>query len=259
MGCCVCDCDRACCECTCERRPASAVMDGLRTRAQKVAALLGAGYNRFEIVQRLGISDQFVQRGMAQGGHSEAQLNQDSHCVCACKRPPMTEVSDGLPSIAAKIRALYQAGYSRTTIAEHLGIRPQHARNVLVEDGIEEVQLVCVCPQERHLPSAEPLPVLVRTAIGPGGRVTIPAAYRKALEVEEGDYVVMKMDGEDLRVSNDAKELQRMREVLNRYVPEGVSLVDELIADRRREAAAEEAEVAAIKARQARAANTASE
>ena len=85
------------------------------------------------------------------------------------------------------------------------------------------------------------LPVLVRTAIGPGGRVVIPAAYRKALEVEEGDYIVMQMDGEELRVVNDEKEFERARAVLAKYVPEGVSLVDELIADRRREAAAEEA------------------
>ena len=216
-------------------------MDGLRTRAQKVAALLGEGYNRSEIVQRLGISGRFVQRGMVQGGHTETQLNQHSCCVCACERPPMIEVADGLPSTAAKVRALHQAGYSRTTIAEHLGIRPQHARNVLVDDGIEEVQLACVCPQEQHQPSAEPLPKLVRTTIGPGGRVVIPAAYRKALEVKEGDYIVMHMDGEELRVVNDEKEFERAREVLAQYVPEGVSLVDELIADRRREAAAEEA------------------
>ena len=77
--------------------------------------------------------------------------------------------------------------------------------------------------------------------IGPGGRVVIPAAFRKALEVNEGDYIVMHMDGEELRVVNDEKEFERAREVLAKYVPEGVSLVDELIADRRREAAAEEA------------------
>ena len=63
----------------------------------------------------------------------------------------------------------------------------------------------------------------------------------KALEVNEGDYIVMHMDGEELRVVNDEKEFERAREVLAKYVPEGVSLVDELIADRRREAAAEEA------------------
>ena len=51
----------------------------------------------------------------------------------------------------------------------------------------------------------------------------------------------MHMDGDELRVVNDEKEFERAREVLAQYVPEGVSLVDELIADRRREAAAEQA------------------
>ena len=93
--------------------------------------------------------------------------------------------------------------------------------------------------------------MLVRTAIGPGGRVVIPAAYRKALEVDEGDYIVMQMDGDELRVVNDEKEFARVQAMIARYVPEGVSLVDELIAERRREAAAEEAEIAEIQARRA--------
>ena len=179
-------------------------------------------------------------------------------CVCVCERRPMDEVAEGLTTKADKIRALFRAGYSRSEIAGFLDIRYQHVRNVLVRSGFMETQLSRPM-SDQAVESEDSAPVLVRTVVGPGGRVVIPAAYRRALEVEEGDYIVMQMDGEDLRVSNDAKELQRMREVLNRYVPEGVSLVDELIADRRREAAAEEAEVAAIKARQARAANTASE
>ncbi len=177
-------------------------------------------------------------------------------CVCVCERRPMDEVADGLTTKADKIRALFRAGYSRSEIAGFLGIRYQHVRNVLVRSGFTETQLSQPMPADA-LTSEDSLPVLVRMAIGPGGRVVIPAAYRKALEVDEGDYIVMQMDGEDLRVSNDAKELKRMQEVLSRYVPEGVSVVDELIAERRREAAAEEAEVAEIKARQARAAEAA--
>ena len=172
-------------------------------------------------------------------------------CVCVCERRPMGEVVEGLSTKADKIRALFRAGYSRSEIAGFLEIRYQHVRNVLVRSGFLETQLSRPMPTEAIEPE-DSTPILVRAAVGPGGRVVIPAAYRRALEVEEGDYVVMQMDGEDLRVSNDAKELQRMREVLNSYVPEGVSLVDELIAERRREAAAEEAEVAAIKARQAK-------
>jgi bifunctional DNA-binding transcriptional regulator/antitoxin component of YhaV-PrlF toxin-antitoxin module len=164
-------------------------------------------------------------------------------------------VVDGLTTKADKIRALFRAGYSRSEIAGFLGVRYQHVRNVLVQSGFMATQL------SRPMPAADgeagdSLPVLVRTAIGPGGRVVIPAAYRKALEVDEGDYIVMQMDGDELRVVNDEKEFKRVQQVIASYVPEGVSLVDELIAERRREAAAEEAEIAEIKARRAKAATT---
>ena len=169
----------------------------------------------------------------------DCTCSEDS-CACVCERRPMEEVTEGLSTKAEKIRALFRAGYSRSEIAGFLEIRYQHVRNVLVRRGFMETQLSRPMPAEDVEP-AYSLPVLVRTAIGPGGRVVIPAAYRKALEVEEGDYIVMQMDGEELRVVNDEKEFERARAVLAKYVPEGVSLVDELIADRRREAAAEEA------------------
>ncbi len=184
----------------------------------------------------------------------ECNCDQES-CVCVCERRPMDKVVDGLPTKAKKIRALYRAGYSRSEIAGFLEIRYQHVRNVLVRSGFMETQLSQPMPAEAVEPE-DSTPILVRAAVGPGGRVVIPAAYRRALEVEEGDYIVMQMDGEDLRVSNDAKELQRMREVLNSYVPEGVSVVDELIAERRREVAAKEADLARFKARQAKATAT---
>ena len=164
----------------------------------------------------------------------------EGSCVCACCRQPADDVVDGLTTKADKIRALFRAGYSRSEIAGFLEIRYQHVRNVLVQSGFMETQLSRPMPAE-NLASEDSLPVLVRTAIGPGGRVVIPAAYRKALEVDEGDYIVMQMDGDELRVVNDEKEFARARAVLAKYVPEGVSLVDELIADRRREVAAEEA------------------
>ena len=163
----------------------------------------------------------------------------------------MDEVAEGLSTKAEKIRALFRAGYSRTEIAGFMGIRYQHVRNVLVQSGFMETQLSRPMPAEDVAPE-DSAPVLVRTAIGPGGRVVIPAAYRKALEVDEGDYIVMHMDGDELRVVNDEKEFARVQEMIASYVPEGVSLVDELIAERRQEAAAEEAEIAEIKARQAK-------
>ena len=179
----------------------------------------------------------------------------DGACVCACCRQPADEVVAGLTTKADKIRALFRAGYSRSEIAGFLGIRYQHVRNVLVQSGFMETQLSPPMPSAAG-EAEDSLPVLVRTAIGPGGRVVIPAAYRRALEVDEGDYIVMQMDGDELRVVNDEKEFARVQEMIASYVPEGVSLVDELIAERRREAAAEEAEIAEIKARRAGSAAT---
>ena len=176
-------------------------------------------------------------------------------CVCVCERRPMDEVVAGLTTKADKIRALFRAGYSRSEIAGFVGTRYQHVRNVLVQSGFMETQLSRPMAAE-DVESKDSVPVLVRTAIGPGGRVVIPAAYRKALEVDEGDYIVMQMDGDEVRVVNDEKEFARVQAMIASYVPEGVSLADELIAERRREAAAEEAEIAEIKARWAKSAAT---
>ena len=79
----------------------------------------------------------------------------------------------------------------------------------------------------------------VRAVIGPGGRVVIPAAYRQALGIKEGDAVFIRLDGDGLRVVSDDTEVFEVREMLARYVPAGTSLVDELIEERRREAAAD--------------------
>lgn len=149
------------------------------------------------------------------------------------------QVVAGLTTKADKIRALFRAGYSRSEIARSLGIRYQHVRNVLVRSGYAEKQLSQPVPEEAAMPADAP-PEQVRAKIGPGGRVVIPAEYREALGIKEGDAVYMRLEGEELHLVSDATETRRIREMIARYVPEGVSLVDELIRERRREAAAEE-------------------
>lgn len=48
--------------------------------------------------------------------------------------------------------------------------------------------------------------------------------------------VLVDVDDGELRVRSVPKALERARAILRRYVPEGVGLADELIAERRREA-----------------------
>ena len=220
--------------------PATGVIEGLTTTAQKIGALFRAGYSRDEIVQRLGIPRQDVDAELDLDGFYETRLSEPLGCDCDCERRPMAEVVEGLTTTADRIRALFRAGYSRTQIKEHLGIRYQHVRNVLVRDGFAEIQRTCVCPCEQRPTADHPPPEQVRTTVGPGGRVVIPAEYRAALGIKEGDAVFMRLDGEELRVVSDATEVQRVREMIAGYVPEGESVVDELILERRREAEAEE-------------------
>ena len=125
------------------------------------------------------------------------------------------------------------------------------------EPDLRKLEIICqiaraqpkdrqgIASEERRgvgiFPEADPLMDPVRGVVGPGGRVAIPAAFREALGLEVGDAVSMRLEGEELRLVNFDTETLRIRERLARYVPEGVSLVDELIRDRRREAAAEDA------------------
>ena len=79
----------------------------------------------------------------------------------------------------------------------------------------------------------------IKTHLGKNGRVVIPAQFRKALGVSEGDTLMMTLDDGMIRILTPRKAIQRIQELVRRYVPEGVSLADELIEERRAEAARE--------------------
>jgi AbrB family looped-hinge helix DNA binding protein len=76
----------------------------------------------------------------------------------------------------------------------------------------------------------------VRLRINENGRVVIPAAFRKALGIKPGDEVILRLDDGELRISTFRSRLERARRHVRKYVKPGVSLVDELIAERREEA-----------------------
>ncbi len=77
--------------------------------------------------------------------------------------------------------------------------------------------------------------------VGPQGRMVIPAQLREELHVEPGEVLVARVeDGRLVLESRDAI-LRRLRAEFARAVPKGVSLAGELIAERRAEAAREDA------------------
>jgi bifunctional DNA-binding transcriptional regulator/antitoxin component of YhaV-PrlF toxin-antitoxin module len=73
--------------------------------------------------------------------------------------------------------------------------------------------------------------------------VVIPAEFRKALGVHIGDSVVIELKEGELRLRSLEATIRKVQDMVRQYIPDsGRSLADELIAERRQEAAREEQE-----------------
>jgi AbrB family looped-hinge helix DNA binding protein len=72
-----------------------------------------------------------------------------------------------------------------------------------------------------------------RLRINENGRVVIPASFRKALGINPGDQVILRLDDDELRITTMKHRIARAQRTVRKYVKPGVSLVDELIAERR--------------------------
>ena len=77
------------------------------------------------------------------------------------------------------------------------------------------------------------------TKVDRHGRVVIPAEYRRALGLAEGDTLVLRLDDGLLQLMTRAEAIRRAQELVTKHTSGQQSLVDELIADRRADAARE--------------------
>jgi AbrB family looped-hinge helix DNA binding protein len=77
---------------------------------------------------------------------------------------------------------------------------------------------------------------VIRVKMGSKGRITIPERIRKVLHMEVGDAVVLRLEAGAIRVIPQDLAIRMAQEVVRRYVPEGFSLVDSLLSERRGEA-----------------------
>ena len=76
----------------------------------------------------------------------------------------------------------------------------------------------------------------IRTRISNSGRLVIPAIFRRALKLKAGDELVLRIEDDSLRLIPLHQAIHLAQENVKKYVPEGVSLVDILIQERRKEA-----------------------
>jgi AbrB family looped-hinge helix DNA binding protein len=75
-----------------------------------------------------------------------------------------------------------------------------------------------------------------RMRINENGRVVIPASFRKRMGICVGDEVVLQIQGDELRITTLQRNIKRAQRLVRKHVKPGVSLVDELLAERRKAA-----------------------
>lgn len=69
--------------------------------------------------------------------------------------------------------------------------------------------------------------------VAANGRMVIPAPVRSALGLSHGGDVVLKVEDGAVRIETLDDAIRRAQALVARYVPKDVSLVDDLIAERR--------------------------
>ncbi|ATC32876.1 hypothetical protein CA606_11345 [Caulobacter vibrioides] len=152
--------------------------------------------------------------------------------------PELEKTLAGCKTVAAKIRALDSAGYPRAEIARLLGKRYQHVRNVLEEpktapysaapapDGMAEGDAGVFVHDRSNTYRLE-----VRN-----GTVTLPPEVLAALNVGSNGVVIADLGEDTFTLINGMTALKRVQERMKQFWPSDRSIVDDFIADKRREA-----------------------
>ncbi len=148
----------------------------------------------------------------------------------------MSRIVKDLPSKSAKIRALDAAGCKRADIARFLGIRYQFVRNVLVNGPPKAERARSVQPDGPGNVESQKL------RMAEDGRVVIPAEMRRAMLVDDTGAITARVVDGELRVLTPKAALRSLQRMVQEASPGGVSMADELIAERRAEALREAGE-----------------
>ncbi len=124
-----------------------------------------------------------------------------------------TAISDSLPVIT-------KTGRKRTTV-----IREQAPKSSKKGRWVSVKMPIARPAEQVHVDDA--------------GRIVVPARFLRSLGLEPGDPVTVTLEDDVLRVRTIEATLESARAIMRKKNPKKRSLVDELIAERRAEAAKE--------------------
>jgi len=148
----------------------------------------------------------------------------------------MRKLTKDLASKSEKMRVLARAGFSRGDIARFLGTSYQFVRNVLVREEARAAQELA--PSLAPAPPASPAASEAtgnKVKVGPDGKIVLPTAVCRALRLNEGDVLFVSTEEGEIHLMTKPAAVRRAQAMVRQFVPAGVSLVEELLEDRRRE------------------------
>ena len=79
----------------------------------------------------------------------------------------------------------------------------------------------------------------IRAKVTEGGRIVIPAKFRKALGIEVGKTVSMTLKEGSLSISTKEAAFRKIEKMMRNKIKPGHSVVDEFLRERRQDAAHE--------------------
>ena len=88
-------------------------------------------------------------------------------------------------------------------------------------------------------PMSDPLPNTERVMIDEAGRLVVPARFRRALDIQGRQQLIMGLEGDTIRLRTPSAALARLQAIVRRHRKGSGSVVDEFILERRAEAARE--------------------
>jgi hypothetical protein len=158
----------------------------------------------------------------------------------------MAKIIEPYATTSDRIRALAAAGAPRAEIARFLGKRYQHVRNVLEGDAqsgggyqLGRADLSGVGEEPARFDRSDEKAFVERRGRGAfwlrvrqDGSIYLPKEVMEALDAPPGERVFAKLEDGELKIISGERAMEQVREMVRKYVPEGVDVVESFLAER---------------------------